>query len=53
MKKYRVTISTDTDDGSAPIEFYFECMADNKSHAKEQAVNAYPEDDVLLVEVMS
>ena len=29
--------------------FYFPCQADDLEHAKEQAVNAYPNDKVIWV----
>lgn len=46
MIEYLVSLREDKGD---KFRMYFECWAEDQDHAEEQAINAYPNCDVLQV----
>jgi hypothetical protein len=47
LKPYRVALDDHPEQDS---DFVFECMAQDEDHAREQAINAYPDSNILEVE---
>ncbi|MCK6434490.1 MAG: hypothetical protein L6Q68_15865 [Aquabacterium sp.] len=43
---FRCTLNVDLGD---KLQIHFECMAEDADHANEQAMNAYPQGEVLHV----
>jgi hypothetical protein len=44
MKEYRVSLNEDKGD---KFILYFECWAEDEEHAEEQALNAYPNGEII------
>lgn len=44
LKPYRITLHEDKGD---KMQLHFDCMAEDDDHAAEQAMNAYPNGEVL------
>lgn len=51
LKDYAVQVREPGANGDPDFNFLFECQAENEEHAKEQALNAYPEDTVISVQL--
>jgi hypothetical protein len=45
MSNYRVSIKENKED---KFTIFFECEADDEDHAEEQALNAYPNGEIVL-----
>lgn len=44
MNRYRVTLHEESGDRFVMV---FDCLADDTDHAEEQALNAYPEGEIV------